>query len=251
MKIVVCVKRAGRLEDEIEFIDDDRAVDPDFLEWEMNEWDSYAVEEALRLRDAHGGEVVTVTVGDDEDEEVLRRCLAMGADRAVRVWSDELVGADAIALAHALAETVRAESPALVLCGAQSSDALQGATGAALAGALDLPVVAVVSGLSVEGASAVAHRELEGGLVEIVEVDLPAVVTVQTGINEPRYVTLRSLQEAGAAEIRLVEPPDGASPGARVRALSIPERRRAAVIEGDAAGIARELRRLVGEVTGE
>jgi electron transfer flavoprotein beta subunit len=250
MKVVVCVKQVGKLEDEIEFVDDDTAVDPDFLERELNEWDGYAIEEALRLRDAHGGEVVVVTVGDDEDEEALQRGLAMGADRAVRVWSDDLAGAEALTVARALAGVVRDEGPDVVLCGVQSSDAVQGAVGGALAGLLGLPVVCVVSKIEASGSTAVVHRELEGGLVDVVEVDLPAVLTVQTGINEPRYVTLRSLQEARAADIPEIEPEDLPAPAAKVRELSVPERKKAESIGDDPAEIAAALHRLVREAVG-
>ena len=118
MRIAVCVKRVGMLGDDVEFTDDGRDVDPDYLDFALNEWDRYAVEEALRLRDAHGGEVVVVSVGDEETETELRECLAMGADRAVRVWGDELEGAhDPFVLARALAAGI--ESPDLVFCGAQ------------------------------------------------------------------------------------------------------------------------------------
>jgi electron transfer flavoprotein beta subunit len=247
VKVVVCVKQAARLEDEIEFVDDGRALDPDFLEWGLNEWDSFAVEEALRLRDAHGGEVVVVSAGEDEAGEALRRCLAMGADRAVRVWSDALAGADPVVLARALACAVRAESPDLVLCGVQSADAVQGATGGALAGALGLPVVAVVVAVELDGRTAVVRRELEGGLLDVVEVDLPAVLTIQTGINEPRYVTMRSVQEARGAEIALVEPDEVGPAAAVVRALSVPERRRAETIAGGAAAVAGRIAELVRE----
>ncbi|MGH3037790.1 MAG: electron transfer flavoprotein subunit beta/FixA family protein, partial [Gaiellaceae bacterium] len=105
MKLVVCVKQVGSLGDEVEFTDDERDVDPDYLDYALNEWDSYATEESLRLREAAGdGEVVAVTVGDEDAEDAMRRALAMGADRGIRVWSDELAGADPITVARALAE---------------------------------------------------------------------------------------------------------------------------------------------------
>ena len=122
MKVVVCVKQVGSLGDEVEFTDDERDVDPDYLDFALNEWDGYATEEALRVRDATGeGDVVAVTVGDEDAEDAMRRALAMGVDRGIRVWSDELGGADPITVARALAEVVRSESADLVLCGVQSS----------------------------------------------------------------------------------------------------------------------------------
>jgi electron transfer flavoprotein beta subunit len=247
MKIVVCVKRVGVLVDDLEFVDDDRAVDADYLDYEPNEWDLYALEAALRLRDDGGeGEVVVVTVGDEEAEEVLVRCLAMGADRAVRIWTDDLAGADVLVLAAVLADVARRERPDLVLCGAQSADAAQAATGTGLAALLAFPCVAVVT--SIELASnermAVVHRELEGGLVEVCEVDLPAVLTIQTGIDEPRYVTLRAVQQAEDAEIELVEPDELAEPGFRVRRMLVPPSERAEMMDG-ASSVAAKIVELV------
>ena len=236
MKIVVCVKQVGALGDEVEFTDDERDVDPDYLDYALNEWDSYATEEALQLREAAGdGEVVAVTVGDEDAEDAMRRALAMGADRGVRIWSDELAGADPITVARALAEVVRAESPDLVLRGVQSSDAVQAATGAALAELLDLPRVAVVTKLELGNGTATVHRELEGGLVDVVEVDTPAVLTIQTGINEPRYATLRAIKQAEQKEIEVREPGDLGTPASRVRRMFVPPKGEGAeMLDGDA-----------------
>ena len=130
MRIVVCIKQVAVLGDDIEFTPDGRGVDPDYLDFALNEWDTYSTEEALRLREASGsGEVVAVCVGDEDADDALVRCLAMGADRVVRVWSDELEGADPIRVARALAQVVGPLGADLVLCGAQSADSVQGATG--------------------------------------------------------------------------------------------------------------------------
>ena len=249
MKIVVCVKQVAALGDEVEFTEDERDVDPDFLDYALNEWDSYATEEALRVRDAAGdGEVVVVTVGDEDSEEAMRRALAMGADRGVRVWSEELAGADPITVARALAEVVRAEGPDLVLTGVQSSDAVQAATGTALAELLELPRVAVVTKLEPGDGTATVYRELEGGLVDVVEVDMPAVLTIQTGINEPRYATLRAIKQAEQKEIAVREPGDLGTPAARVRRMFVPPRGEGAeMLDGDAAAIASRIKELVAE----
>ncbi|MGH3092793.1 MAG: electron transfer flavoprotein subunit beta/FixA family protein, partial [Gaiellaceae bacterium] len=194
MKVVVCVKQIAVLGDEVEFTSDERDVDPDFLDYALNEWDSYATEEALQLVERAGeGEVVVVSVGDEDSEDAMRRALAMGAGRGIRVWAPELTGADPIVVARALAEVVREESADLVLCGVQSSDSVQAATGVALAELLELPRVAVVTKVSLGDGTATVHRELEGGLVDVVEVDTPCVLTIQTGINDPRYATLRAI----------------------------------------------------------
>lgn len=251
MKIAVCVKQVAAIADEIEFEPDERDVDRDFVDRSLNEWDTYAVEEALRIRDERSGEVLVLTAGDEESAEVLRRCAAMGADRVMRVSSTALPGPDPIAVARALASVLGEERPDLVLCGAQSSDAVQGATASALGGLLELPIVAVVRRieLSADGASAVVHRELEQGVVDVTEVDLPAVLSVQTGINEPRYVTLRAIQEATAREVPVVESAQAGAAGYRVRRMLVPERRQAAMIAGSPAEIARRILEIVEEAT--
>jgi len=247
MRTVVCVKQVRTLGDEVEFTDDGRDVDPDYVDLALNEWDSYATEEAIRLREAHGGEVVVVTCGSKESEAALRRCLAMGADRAVRV--DGVDGHDPIRVAHALAEVVRDESPDLVLCGVQSSDSVQAATGTALAELVGLPCVAVVTRLEPSTGTATVHRELEGGLVDVVEVDMPAVLTIQTGINQPRYANLRAIKQAEQVEIAVRTAMD-APAASRVRRMFAPPRGDGAEMLGaDAAGVARRIAEIVKERT--
>lgn len=250
MKIVVCVKQVGTLSDEVEFTDDGAAVDPDYLDWVLNEWDTYAVEEALRIREAAGGEVVAVTVGDEDAESALRRSLAMGVDRAARIDA-ELPG-DALAAARALAPFVAAEQPGLVLCGAQSADAAHAATPAALAALLGLPCVAVARKLELEdgGGAAVVHRELEGGLVDVVSVDLPAVVSVQTGINAPRYAALRAIRQAEAHELELHDPPE-AAPTSQTVGMRVPKHAgTTTMLEGGPAEVARQIAAIVKERAG-
>ncbi len=249
IKIVVCVKQVGSLGDEVEFTDDERDVDPDYLDYALNEWDSFATEEALRLREAAGdGDVLALTVGDEDAEDAMRRALAMGADRGIRVWSDELAGADPITVARALAEVVGAESPDLVFCGVQSSDAAQAATGAALAEILGLPRVAVVTKLELGNGTATVHRELEGGLVDVVEVDTPALLTIQTGINEPRYATLRAIKQAEQKEIEVREPGDLGTPAARVRRMFVPPKGEGAeLLDGNAAEVAARIKEIVDD----
>jgi electron transfer flavoprotein beta subunit len=212
VKILVCVKQVAVLGDEVGFTADSLRVDPDFLEWAPNEWDLAAVEEALRIREAAGeGSVVVTTFGDESSDEVLRRALAMGADRAVRAETAAVGHPDPLGVASALAAVARREAPDLVLCGVQSSDSVQAATGVMLAELLDVARVAVVVRVECDPARrrAVVHRELEGGLLDVVEVDLPALLTIQTGINEPRYATLRAIKQARGVEIEVVtlDPP--------------------------------------------
>ena len=261
MKIVVAVKQVAALDEEFELIEDGVGVDADYLEWDLNEWDTFSIEAALRLRDDAGGdghEVVVITVGDEEAEEGLLSCLAKGADRAVRVWDEELEDADVLAVARTLAAAVAREAPDLVLCGVQSSDAVNGATGAALAGYLDLPRVAVVTQLDWDAASGTAtvHRELEGGLVEVLRIHSPALLTIQTGINEPRYATLRAIKQArekplevvGLDELGLDEAAVQAAAGSRTVALAPPERGVGAeMLNGSAAAVAARIVEIVQE----
>ena len=261
MKIVVAVKQVAALDEEFELIEDGVRVDVDYLEWDLNEWDTFSLEAALQLRDDAGGdghEVVVITVGDEEAEEGLLSCLAKGADRAVRVWDDDLEGADVLAVARTLAAVVERESADLVLCGVQSSDAVNGATGTALAGYLDLPRVAVVTRLDWDAASGTAtvHRELEGGLIEVLRIHSPALLTIQTGINEPRYATLRAIKQArekplevvGLDELGLDEAAVQAAAGSRTLALAPPERGTGAeMLNGSPAAVAARIVEIVGE----
>ncbi len=247
MRVVVCVKQVLQLGDEVEFTADGLDVDPDYLDAALNEWDSFATEEALQLRERLGGEVVLVTCGGKESEAALRRCLAMGADRAIRI---EVPGRDPFSVAWAIAEVVRAESPDLILCGVQSSDAVQAATGTALAELLNLPRTAVVTSIDYdEGAQkAVVDRELEGGLRDRVEVDTPAVLTIQTGINQPRYANLRAIKQAEQVEIDVRSPAGGGTPAYRVRKMFLPARGEGAeMLDGSPAEIAGRIAAIVKE----
>jgi electron transfer flavoprotein beta subunit len=212
----------------------------------LNEWDACAVEEAIQIRERLGeGEVVVVTVGDEEAEGALRRCLAMGADRAVRVDAEPR---DPISTARALAEVVAAESPDLVLTGVQSADSVQGSTGVVLAELLGLPRVAVVTKVEWSGSGpAIVDRELEGGLVDVVEVDTPALLTIQTGINQPRYANLRAIKQAEQQEIAVVGA-DVGEPAYRVRRMFTPPRGAGAeLLEGNAAQVAQQIAELLKE----
>ena len=251
MKIVVCVKQVAVLGDEVEFTDDARDVDPDYLDFALNEWDSYATEEALRIREELGGEgdeVVIVSVGDVQVEDAMRRCLAMGADRGIRV--DYSRSADPITVARLLVPVVQSESPDLVFCGVQSSDGVQAATGTALAELLGLPRVAVVTRIDWDpsAGSATVARELEGGLLDLTEVDTPALLTIQTGINQPRYATLRAIKQAEQKEIEVVSPVGQAEPAYRVRRMFAPPKGEGAqILAGTPADIARQIREIVEE----
>jgi len=207
MKVLVTVKEAATVADDFEV--DGHRIDDRYLEYDLNEWDEYAVEEAVQLAEADDDvEVVSVTIGPERSEETIRMALAKGVDRAIRVWDDALEAEDLLDVAaktQVLAAVVEAEEPDLVLTGVQANDDSFGATGVSLADEIGFGWAAVVNALDAdrvleEGVAAV-HRELEGGVVEHTEVDVPAVLTIQTGINEPRYASLRGIRQAQSKEI--------------------------------------------------
>ena len=202
MKILVAVKEVAEVDDEFRISGLD--IDEGSLEYDLNEWDDYAVEEAVQLSEADETddiEVVTVTVGPERAEETVRMALAKGADRAVRVWDDALAEAqflDLEAKAELLAAVAEEDEPDLVLTGVQAADDANGATGVALAERLGVEWAAVVNAMELDADAGVAsvRRELEGGVEELTDVELPAVLTIQTGINEPRYASLRGIRQA-------------------------------------------------------
>jgi electron transfer flavoprotein beta subunit len=257
VKIVVPIKQVAALDDEFELLDDGAGVDPDFVELDLNEWDAFSLEAALQLRESNGdGDVIVITVGGEDADEALLGCLARGADRAVRVWDDSLADADPLAVAKVLSAAVAREQPDLVLCGVQSSDAVNGATGVALAGYLEMPHVAVVKDLDYDpaGSTATIKRELEGGLVEVLRVRTPALLTIQTGINEPRYANLRAIKQAREKPLDVSTPEElgvdsdaiAAAAGSRRRELRPPDRGEGAeMIEGSPSEVAARIVEIV------
>ncbi len=202
MEIVVCVKRVPDVAEADLAIDrTGRGVVETDLVFGTNEWDDFAVEEALRQREAHGGRVRVVTLGDDAAEDVLRRALAMGADEAVHLGDPAFAGGDAYATAAALAREIASRPCDLVLTGAVAGDTGAGQVGGMIAALLGVPQVALVTGLTVTGGKALVRHEVEGGVEREVEVDLPAVLTVQTGLNEPRYVSIRGIRKVAGVAI--------------------------------------------------
>lgn len=200
MKVLVTVKEVAEVDDEFDISGLD--IDESSLEYDLNEWDDYAVEEAVQISEEDDDvEVVTVTIGPERAEETIRMALAKGADRAIRVWDDDLEDAEFLDIdskAEILAAVAEAEAPDFVLSGVQAGDDANGATGVALAERLGFEWAAVVNALDLDADAGVAsvRRELEGGVEELTDVELPAVLTIQTGINEPRYASLRGIRQA-------------------------------------------------------
>ncbi|MBV0900327.1 electron transfer flavoprotein subunit beta/FixA family protein [Haloarcula salina] len=205
MKILVTVKEVAVVDDEFEI--DGLGIDERYVTADLNEWDEYAVEEAVQIKEAGDDvEVVTVTVGPEGTEETIRQALAKGADRAIRVWDDALAEAgllDPETKAEIVAAVAADEDPDLVLTGVQSADDGFGATGVTLGEKLGFEWAAVVNALDLDRDAGVAHvrRELEGSVEALTDVELPAVLTIQTGINDPRYASLRGIRQAQSKEL--------------------------------------------------
>lgn len=203
MDIIVCVKRVPDItEEEVVIAKDGREIKEDGLVFDVNEWDKYAVEEAVLLKERLGGTVTVVAMGPEETEDTLRRCLAAGADNAIRLTDRAFERSDAVTTARILYEALKDLEFDLVLTGAQASDDGYGQVGPSIAEFLGIPHATLVTNIEIIDGKARVHRELEGGLEEVVEVQLPAVFTIQTGINEPRYVSIMGIRKAAKNEIK-------------------------------------------------
>ncbi len=201
MEILVCIKRVpDTAENEIEVNRDGSDIERDDLVYSVNEWDNYAVEEAIQIRDNVGGSVTVVTVGDEEAEEVLRREMAMGADNGVHLMDDAFEGSDGRAVAAILKAEVEKGNYDLVLTGALADDGA-GQVGGMLAAMLDWPYASVVNKIEVDGDKIRVGREIEGGNQEMNAIELPCVLSIQTGINEPRYVGIRGIRKVASIDI--------------------------------------------------
>ena len=202
MEILVCVKRVpDTAENEIEVNRDGTDIERDDLVYSVNEWDNYAVEEAIQIRDKVGGSITVVTVGKEEDEEVVRREMAMGADKGTLLSDNAFNGSDGKGIAAVLKAAVEKGNYDLILTGAQADDGA-GQVGGMLAAMLDWPYASLVNLLEVVDDKKIkVGREIAGGNQEMNEIDLPCVLSIQTGINEPRYVGIRGIRKVASVEI--------------------------------------------------
>ena len=201
MEILVCVKRVpDTAENEFELNSAGNDLDRDDLVYSVNEWDNYAVEEAIQIVDKVGGNVTVITVGDDESEEVLRREMAMGANGGILLDDDAFAGSDGKGIAAILKAEVEKGSYDLIMTGAQADEGA-GQVGGMLAAMLDLPYASLVNKIEPNDGKIVVGREIEGGNQEINEISLPCVLSIQTGINEPRYVGIRGIRKVASVDI--------------------------------------------------
>jgi len=209
MEILVCVRRVpDTSENEIELNSAGNDIEQDELVYSINEWDNYAVEEALQIVSRVGGKVTVVTVGDDEDEEILRRQMAMGATHGVLLSDHLFAGSDGRGIAAILKAFVQKGDYELVLTGVQAEDGAA-QVGGMLAAMLDYPFASLVNSIEIlDGKTLRITREIEGGNKEINEIDLPCVLSIQTGINEPRYVGMRGIRQVASVPIPTFGAPD-------------------------------------------
>jgi len=262
MKALVLVKQVPNTDSPFRINASGTWVDEGNLTFGLNDYDRYALEEALRLKDAGKvAEVVALTAGPERAATALRTCLATGADRAVHIKDDALTGADPLSIARAITAAIKDEGFSLVLCGLQADDDNAMQIGPFVARLLDRPCATAAMSLALqEGGALRVERELENNQLQVVDLTLPAVVTVQTGINEPRYASLKGIMAAKKKEIRTMALADLglaaasiASSAARYRTVRLappPKGKGAEMLAGPADQVAKELVKRIREKTG-
>ena len=246
MKIYVCLKQVPARDSVIRVNAAGDWIDDADIGFEMNEPDAFALEEGLQLKEKHGGEVVAVSAGPARAGSSIREALAKGADRAILIEDDRFATCDCFATAKALAGALKKEeSVDLVLCGLQSDDAGFGQTGVILAELLELPHATIIMDVAVEDGSIRVKRELEAGWFQDVDMPLPALLTIQSGIKKLRYATLMGIKKAKSKPLARYTPEDlGVELGVSqaIRKLYTPEKtKQTEFIEGTAKEAAAKL----------
>ncbi|MBI3896223.1 MAG: electron transfer flavoprotein subunit beta/FixA family protein [Acidobacteria bacterium] len=252
MKILICLKQVPAKDSPPRIHGDSTWIREDDLSYEINEPDSYALEEALQLKEKHGGEVVVCSVGPARVQQVIREALAKGADRAIHIEDNSRSKADSLFTARIMAEAVRPESFDLILTGLQSDDLGLGQTGVILAELLGMPHATIIMEVQVPDGHLSGQfkvkRELEGGWFQWVEIPLPALLTIQSGINKPRYATLKGIKAARTKEIRhltteqLQLKPTDILEGQRLRRVYVPTKtKKTEFLEGSPQEVATKL----------
>ena len=255
MKIVVAVKQVPDTATQVKISGGDpKAIDTAGITWIVSPYDEFAIEEALRIKEKRGqGEVVAVSLGPDRVKEALRSALAMGCDRAIHINDPALANADTLMTAQALAAVIKQEQPALVICGRQAIDDDMGAVAAQMAEILGWPAASWIMEEAIDGDGKTVRigRQVEGGL-EVFELPLPAVVSAQKGLNEPRYPTLKGIMGAKKKEIKDVKAAElgitAGTPQLAVKNLeALPPRPPGRVISGEVKDAVKELVRALRE----
>ena len=196
MKVMVCLKQVPHQDARIDIAADGTWIQEDNIKFEINSYDTYALEEALRMKDAGDAEVVVVSIGPDRVTQALRTALGMGADRAVHVNDDAVVGSDALGLAKVLAAVAKEENPDVVLCGLMADDDNASSVPPMLAELIGVPSATGVLSTASTDTAITVERELEGGAMEVVELPKPCLLAVQSGANQVRYASLKGIMQA-------------------------------------------------------
>jgi len=254
MNIIVCVKRVPFTQEvDLEIDERKKDVRKDALAFVINDWDNYAIEEAILIQERLGGTVTAITIGFEDDEEILRRALAMGADKAMRIDPGDLE-LDGFVISRILSEVIKEMEYDLILTGVQADDDNCGMVGIMLSEQLGLTHAAVVTGVEPEDGGAKVRVELEGGIDELSKVSFPALLSIQTGINEPRYVSIMGIRKAAKKELTMVKvehlnlSEDDLSQRTMIEEVFLPpETGGAEIIEGDPSTVAEEILRILKE----
>jgi electron transfer flavoprotein beta subunit len=243
MKIAVCVNHVPDTATKIKIGTDGKSIDPAGVQYIINPYDEFAVEEALKTRDKTGGEVVVISLGTDANKETIRKALAMGADSGILLKSEGTK--DSVYVAKALSEEIKAQECQLVFMGKQSVDYDDAIVGQLTAAMLGYNCITVVVDLKIDGDKVTAEREIEGGR-EIVETTLPVIITAQKGLNEPRYASLKGIMAAKKKTIEEKTASEGSAITEIIK-LSKPEPKPAGRIVGTDVSAVPELVRLLKE----
>jgi electron transfer flavoprotein beta subunit len=245
MKIIVAIKQVPMRDSPLHPAASGKWIDEADLSFEINEPDAYALEEALQLKEKHGGEVVVLCAGPERAAQTIREALAKGADRAIHIETDALVSLDTLGVAKLLAAAVTPEKPDLILTGLQSDDLGAGQTGVVMAELLSLPHSTIIMQVEARDASIRVKRELENGWFQHIEMPMPAVLAMQSGSNKLRYATLMGIKKAKSKEIRRVTPAELGGAAAAVAAIQkvyLPQKsKQTQIFEGDAKTAAAQL----------
>ena len=202
MNIIVCIKQVPAKDAPLSIAGN--WIRESDIGFEMNEPDSYALEEALRLREKHGGEVIALSMGPERVKQTIKEALAKGADRGIHIVDDNFAQLDPLGSAKSIAAAIKAQKHDLVLTGLQSDDHGFGQTGVLLASVLDVPHATIIMAIEVDGQRMKLKRELEAGWFQHIECPLPAVLSIQSGINKVRYATLKGIMAAKKKEITTI-----------------------------------------------
>ncbi len=246
MKIVVAIKQVPARDSQLRIAPSGRWIEETDLTHEINEPDAYALEEGLQLKEKHGGEVVVICAGPARAAQTIREALAKGADRAIHIEQDETSDFDPLATARILAAGLKPEAPDLILTGLQSDDLGYGQTGVILAELLGLPHATIIMQVEKQDGGIRVKRELEDGWFQHVSMPLPALLTIQSGINKLRYATLMGIKKAKTKEVKRLTPADlgaaGGTPAVLLDRVYVPERtKRTQLFEGSPKEAAAQL----------